>query len=158
MKKYRMQTIVGLFVSAGILCIGYMAVRLGDISIYGDDRIEINAEFTDASGLRVNSPVNVFGIEAGSVSDLSIDQERQMAKIKMKIDRSIRLYEDASAAIKTSGLIGDRYIEIDPGGVGDQLESGDRIILTTSQPDISDIIGKYAFGSLGGEKEGSNEK
>ena len=158
MKKYKMQTIVGLFFIIGILCIFYMAVKLGYVQIYGEDRTEIKAAFTDASGLRVNSPVNIFGIQAGTVTGLSIDQKRQMAEVKMKIQKGIRIYEDASATIKASGLIGDKYVEIDPGSMGKPLESGGRIIQTAAQPGLSDIIGKFAFGSIGGgqEKTGGN--
>jgi phospholipid/cholesterol/gamma-HCH transport system substrate-binding protein len=145
MKRYRMETIVGLFVMIGLACLGYMAVKLGNVSL-----------FSSVAGLRVDSPVNIFGIEVGVVSDLSIDQDRQMALAKMKLRKDIHIYDDASAVIKTAGLIGDKYIEIDPGGAGHLLKSGGWILQTSSPPDISDIIGKYAFGNLGGNPEGKN--
>ena len=156
MKRYRMETVVGLFVMIGLICLGYMAVKLGNVSLFSGDRMELFARFSSVTGLRVNSPINVFGIEVGVVSDLSIDQDRQMALAKLKLRKDIHIYDDASAVIKTAGLIGDKYIEIDPGGAGHLLKSGDWILQTSSPPDISDIIGKYAFGDLGGKPGGKD--
>ena len=75
-----------------------------------------------------------------------------MALVEMKIRNGVQLYEDAIASIKTEGLIGDKYIDIDAGGGGDLLNPGGTIIDTVSPIDIGDLIGKYAFGSVEKEK------
>ena len=148
MKKYSQETTVGIFLVIGLLFMAYMAIRLGDVSLFKDDTYLINARFQKVTGLRVGNPVTLFGLRIGKVSALEIDQEHQMAVVQMKINRDITLYEDAIAAIKTEGLIGDKYIDVDAGGGLDPLSPGGIIVDTVSPVDVGDIIGKYAFGSV----------
>ena len=143
-----METVVGIFVVIGLLCVGYMTVKLGKVSLFGDDYYSLYARFTSVSGLRDGSPVEIDGIEVGRVGQMSIDQERQMAMVELKIKKGIKVYEDALASIKTSGLIGDKLIKIDPGGGGDILNPGVTITETNSALDIEDLISKYAFGDI----------
>jgi len=147
-KKYKIETTVGIFVVIGFLCIGYITLKLGEVSIFGTHSYPLYARFTSVSGLRVGSPVDVLGLEVGRVEKLSIDQSRQVVVAEMKIKKGTKIYADAIASIKTSGLIGDKYVQIDPGGSGNILKPGDIIPETTVQPDIEDIIGKYAFGDI----------
>ena len=79
---------------------------------------------------------------------MSIDQEKQMAVVELKIKEGINVYDDASVSIRTAGLIGDKFIKIDPGGAGDILKPGGSITETTSPIDIEDLISKYAFGDI----------
>jgi phospholipid/cholesterol/gamma-HCH transport system substrate-binding protein len=148
MKKYSMETIVGIFVVIGLLCIGYMTIKLGKLGMFGDDYYILYARFSSVSGLRVDSPVEIEGIEVGRVEQLVIDQDKQMAVLKLRIQKDIRVYEDAIASIKTSGLIGDKLIKIDPGGGGDILKPGGTITETNPPFDIEDLIGKYVFGDI----------
>ena len=148
MKKYSNETIAGIFVVIGLLCIGYMAVQLGNISIFGDDAYSLHARFTSVSGLRVGNPVQMVGMEIGRVSEFEMDQENQMAVVTLKIKNGIGIYDDAIASIKTAGLIGDKYVSIDAGGGGDLLENGDTITETEAPADIGDLISKYAFGDV----------
>ncbi|MBM4146309.1 MAG: outer membrane lipid asymmetry maintenance protein MlaD [Nitrospira sp.] len=148
MKKYSLETIVGIFVVIGLLCIGYMTIKLGKIPIFGGDYYFIYARFSSVSGLRVDSPVEINGIEVGRVEQLNIDQDKQVAMVKLRIEKDIKVYEDAIASIKTSGLIGDKFIKIDPGGGGDILKPGGTITETNSPVDVEDLIGKYVFGDI----------
>jgi phospholipid/cholesterol/gamma-HCH transport system substrate-binding protein len=148
MKKYSLESVVGVFVVIGLLCVAYMTVRLGRVSLWGDDYYSLYARFGSVSGLRVGSPVEVEGIEVGKVERLTIDQEKQMARVELKITKGIKIYDDAIASIKTSGLIGDKFVKIEPGGSGDILKPGAMIIETTSPIDIEDLIGKYVFGDI----------
>jgi len=148
MKKYSLETIVGIFVVIGLLCIGYMTIKLGKIPIFGGDYYFLYARFSSVSGLRVDSPVEINGIEVGRVEQLNIDQDKQIAMAKLRIGKGIKVYEDATASIKTSGLIGDKLIKIDPGGGSDILKPGGMITETNSPLDIEDLIGKYVFGDL----------
>lgn len=148
MKKYSKETIVGFFMLIGLACVAYMAVNLGNVSIFSEDTHLINARFNKATGLRIGNPVNMLGLKIGRVQALTIDQENQKAMVTMAINNGIHIYEDAIAAIKTEGLIGDKYIDIDAGGGGELLGPGETIIETVSPVDIGDLIGKYAFGSV----------
>ncbi len=149
MKKQRIETTVGIFVVIGLICIGYMAVKLGDFSIFGDNSYSIYARFSAVTGLKLGSSVEVLGIEVGKVQNMVLDQKKQMAMVEFRIKKGVQIYDDAIASIKTSGLIGDKFIQIDPGGAGDLLGPGDTIIDTNAPLDIESLIGKFAFGSIG---------
>jgi phospholipid/cholesterol/gamma-HCH transport system substrate-binding protein len=137
-----MESIVGIFVVIGIICVGYMTVKLGNISIFGDDAYRLLATFTSVSGFRKDSPVEVHGIQVGTVEGLNIDQESLMAVVEMKIRKDVKVLDDGSAAIKTAGLIGDKFVKIKPGGSGKQLKPGDWITEMSSPVDTEDLIGK----------------
>jgi phospholipid/cholesterol/gamma-HCH transport system substrate-binding protein len=148
MKKYAMETAVGIFVMIGLLCIAYMTVKLGDVSLLGDDTYPLFAPFTTVSGLRTGSPVNMMGIEVGRVERITLDQKDQKAIVQIRIRQGVRVYGDAIASIKTEGLIGDKYLSIDPGGAEALLKPGGTITETQPAVEFTDIIGKYAFGSV----------
>jgi phospholipid/cholesterol/gamma-HCH transport system substrate-binding protein len=153
MKKYTMETIVGIFVVIGLFTIAYMTVKLGNVGFIGEQSYSLFAKYTSVSGLRVGSPVNMLGLEIGRVESFEMDQENQVAIVEFKINNGIEIYDDAIASIKTEGLIGDKLVSIDAGGGGDLLANGDIITDTESPTDIMDLISKYAFGDVGGEEE-----
>ena len=158
MKKFAMETTVGLFVAFGLLLVGYMTVKLDDVSLFGSDDYSVVAPFTSVSGLRTGSSVYVLGIEVGKVEKLSMDQDNQKAVVEMKIRKGIKIYDDAIASIKTEGLIGDKYISIDPGGAGTLLVTGGTITETQPAVDISELIGKYAFGDVKKPDDNTTQK
>jgi phospholipid/cholesterol/gamma-HCH transport system substrate-binding protein len=154
MKKYTQETVVGIFVVIGLLAIAYMTVKLGNVGFLGENSYSLYAKFNRVTGLRVGNPVNMFGLEIGRVESFKMDQENQVVVVDFKIDKDIQIYDDAIASIKTEGLIGDKFVSIDPGGGGDLLKNGDVITDTESPTDIMDLVSKYAFGDVGsGEKE-----
>ena len=148
MKKYSMETAVGIFLVFGLLCIGYMTVKLGHVSFLGDNSYSLFARFHLGNRPESRQLVHMSGIEVGRVERLTMDQKNQKAVVEMRIKEGIKIYDDAIASIKTEGLIGDMYVSIDPGGGGAPLEPGG--IITETQPavDIADLIGKYAFGDV----------
>ncbi len=153
MKKYKIETIVGIFVFLGLLCIGYMTVKLGKVSLLGDDSYTIVAKFVSVTGLRNGNPVDILGIEVGHVERIIMDQENQKAVVELKIKKGIKIYDDAIASIKTEGLMGDKYVSIDPGGSGTLLGPKGTITETQGPVDIVDLVGKYAFGEVKKEKK-----
>ena len=158
MKKYSMETIVGIFVAAGLLCVGYMAIKLGHLSLFAEDPLVLSARFSSVSGLKVGSSIEIFGIQVGSVQKIEMDSEREMALVQMGIRKGIKVYEDANASIKAAGLIGDKFIKVDPGGSGDLLKPEGVITETLPAVDIGDLIGKYAFGEVKGGSQEKKEK
>ncbi len=151
MKKYTMETVVGIFVVVGLICIGYMTVKLGNFNFFGKDTYTITANFTSVSGLRKGNPVSILGIQVGRIERISMDQDNLRAVVEMQITNGIRIYDDAIASIKTEGLIGDKYLNVDPGGGGELLGQGGVIVDTQSPIDIEQLISKYAFGEVKGE-------
>jgi phospholipid/cholesterol/gamma-HCH transport system substrate-binding protein len=135
MKKYSKETVVGIFVVIGLFLIGYMTVKLGNVGFFGDNSYSLFAKFNTVTGLREGNPVNMLGLEVGKVQKFTMDQENQQVLVEFKINKGIEIYDDAIASVKTEGLIGDKYVAIDPGG------------------GIMDLVSKYAFGDVGGEEE-----
>jgi phospholipid/cholesterol/gamma-HCH transport system substrate-binding protein len=148
MKRYQIETAVGIFVVIGLVCIGYMSIKLGDVSIFGDNSYSLFAKFSSVSGLKTGSAVEMLGIEVGKVAAMKLDQEKQQAIVELRIENGIVVYDDAIASIKTAGLIGDKYVQIDPGGGGDELKAGASIIDTNPPLDIESLVGKIAFGNI----------
>ena len=156
MKSYRHETVAGIFVLIGLVCVGYMTVKLGRVKLLSHDSYPLYARFSSVSGVRAGNSVEMLGIEIGEVTGFKLDQEKQVVMAEFKIRKGIKVYEDAIASIKTSGLIGDRYVSLDAGGSGSILKPGGVITQTESPPDLSDLIGKYSFGDIG--KEGKEKK
>jgi phospholipid/cholesterol/gamma-HCH transport system substrate-binding protein len=148
MKKYSLETAVGIFMVVGLICVGYMTVKLGKLSFFGEDTYPLYARFASVSGLRAGSSVEIYGIQVGNVTSLGLDQEKQMGVVGMKINKGVNVYDDAAATIRTSGLIGDKYVKIDPGGAGVVLKPQGIITQTSVSADIEELIGKYAFGDV----------
>lgn len=152
MKKYSAETIVGIFVIIGLICVGYMTIKLGKVSLFGDDYYSLYARFSSVSGLKTNSPVEIHGIEVGRVEKMTLDTEKQIAVLELKIRKGLTIYDDAIASIKTAGLIGDKFVNIDPGGGGEALKTGAYITETNSPTDMEELISKYAFGDVTKDK------
>jgi phospholipid/cholesterol/gamma-HCH transport system substrate-binding protein len=148
MKKYSQELVVGVFVLLGLLAVAYMSIKLGKLNVFTDDYYTLKARFTDVTGLKVNAPVQMYGVEVGFVGAIGIDKQTRQAAVDLRIRKDIRLTDDAIAAIKTSGLIGDKYVRIAPGGLGSELKTGDSIFDTQAAIDIEDLISKYVFGKV----------
>jgi phospholipid/cholesterol/gamma-HCH transport system substrate-binding protein len=140
-------------VVVGLFAIAYMTVKLGNVGFLGENSYSLYAKFSTVTGLRTGNPVNMLGLEIGRVESFKMDQDNQVAVVELKINNGIKIYDDAIASIKTEGLIGDKFISIDAGGSGDLLKNGDIITDTESPTDIMDLVSKYAFGDVGGEKK-----
>ena len=148
MRKYQYETVAGIFLVIGLVCVAYMTVKLGKVSFFGDNSYVLYARFTTVSGLRVGNPVQMFGLEVGRIGKMGLDQKDQLALVELKLKKDVKIYGDAVASIKSAGLIGDRYISIDPGGADEILKPGAMITQTQPPLDVEALIGKYAFGEV----------
>ena len=146
MKKSSIETSVGIFMFIGILCVGYLTIHLGKMDWIGSDHYQVRALFQSVSGLKVGASVEMAGVQIGSVASISLDQQKKIAEVTLNIQKRIKLEEDVIASIKTSGLIGDKYIMISPGGSDVILKPGDIIVDTEPSVDLEDLISKYLFG------------
>jgi len=155
MKKYSMETTVGIFVVICLIAVAYLTLKLGDVSVLGDKSYPLYARFTSVSGLKVGSPVEMLGMQIGRVAGFTMDQKDQVAVVELRIGRGVQIYEDAMASIKSSGLLGDRFVKIDAGGGGAQLKAGGTITETEPPVDLIELISKYAFGDV--EKKPTKE-
>jgi phospholipid/cholesterol/gamma-HCH transport system substrate-binding protein len=148
MKQSSVELGVGVFVLLGIICVGYLTIRLGEIEVLGDKTYLLNARFKSVTGLRVGAQVEIAGVPVGQVESIALDPKDQVAMVRLKIKEAIVLSDDVIASVKTAGLLGDKYILLSPGGSDKILKPGDMIIETEPVLDIEGLIGKFAFGKV----------
>ena len=144
--RLNLELIVGAFMIVGILCLGYLSVKLGKVEVLGRRGYEVFAIFSDIGGLRSGAPVVVAGVDIGRVESISLEDYE--ARVVLQIYPGLQIHEDAIVSIKTSGLIGEKYVQISAGAADEIIKPGGRIRLTESAVDIEALISKYAFGGL----------
>lgn len=138
---------VGLFVLIGLLAIGYMAILIGGSRFLDNNTRNVVAIFTNVGGLSSGSNVMIAGVKIGTVGPISLDQETLKAKVELRLNANIDLFDDATASIKTNGLIGDKFIAIYPGTPDLGMDLEGPIIDTEPSIDIEGLISRFAFGS-----------
>ena len=148
MKRTSIETAVGIFMLIGIACVGYLSIRLGEVDLGGDNYYPLFARFQSVSGLSAGAHVEMAGVQIGKVDSIVLDPERQVAMVKLKIQKEVVLSDDAIASIKTAGLIGDKYLQLSPGSTDVILKAGDMITETESAVDLEALISKYVFGGV----------
>ncbi len=138
---------VGIFVAAGLAALFMLAMQVSNLSeVSGAGGYTVSARFENISGLKVRSPVTVAGVRVGRVSEIGFDPNTFQAVVKMAIDPEFdQLPLDTSASILTSGLIGEKYVGLEPGGDMDMLEDGAEIELTQSSLVLENLIGQLIF-------------
>ena len=146
MKKLDLELMVGFFIVAGIVCLGYLSIRLGKLEIRGERGYEIHATFSNVGGLKVGSPIVIAGVDVGRVK--SVTMQNYQALVILTLPEAIKIQEDSIALIKTKGLIGEKYIEITPGGSEKVIPRGGRIQETQSAVDLEELISKITLGKL----------
>ncbi|MDA8139488.1 MAG: outer membrane lipid asymmetry maintenance protein MlaD [Desulfobacteraceae bacterium] len=148
MQRGKIETAVGIFILAGLLCVAYLAIRLGRMEWFNSGYYNINASFTSVSGLKNGASVEMAGVEVGQVEKISLDEENHMAIVELRIKDGLQVSDDTIASVKTAGLIGDKFIKLTPGGSTKMLKPGDTIFDTESTLDIEELISKFAFGKV----------
>ena len=147
MKKYSLEFSVGVFVLVGLACLGYLTIKLGKMEVFGGDSYTVTARFTSVSGLKSGANIEIAGVQVGKVGRISLDSD-YAANVSLRIRKNVSLSDDSIAMIKTSGLIGDKYISISLGGSSAFLADGDEIEETQAAIDIEELISKYVFGGV----------
>lgn len=146
MRKFDLELAVGLFMIIGILCLGYISIKLGEMEILGDKGYEVEAVFANSGGLKTGSSVVIAGVDVGRVKQIVLDDYQ--ARVVLNLPQNVKIQEDAIASIKTKGLIGEKYVEITPGGLDEVIQPGGRIRDTQSAVDFEELISNYVFGKL----------
>ena len=153
MKNGALELYVGIFVLLGIAAVSYLTMKLGTGSQIGGDTYLVEARFDNAGGLHSGSSVHVAGVTVGRVESVRLDPADFSAIATLRLQSALRLPTDSMAAIKTTGLIGDKYVSLSPGADEACLQPGTRITMTESSVDLESLIGKMAFGSVEKETE-----
>mgnify|MGYP003546378465 FL=1 len=146
MEKAKLETVVGVFVFVGIVCLGYLAIKLGKLEMIGGDVYEVEAQFNSASGLKPGSTIEIAGVEVGRVRGIILKDDRAM--VTLSVNNTVKLYTDTIASIKTRGIIGEKFLALSPGGGGDALKPGDTIRDTESGLDLEELVSQYVHGKV----------
>lgn len=149
MNMAKLEMIVGTFIIIGMLCLGYISIKLGKMELIGGDYYTISAGFDSVSGLKPGARVEIAGVEVGKVERIALDPksgDRALAFLKIK--SSIKIDEDVIASIRTSGIIGDKFIKLKPGGSDTFVKNNGMIRETESAIDIEELISKFIHGKV----------
>lgn len=147
MNKRKIELYVGFFMIIGLVSVGYLILAIGEFQVFSQNRYLVHGFFSSATGLKTGARVEIAGVEVGTVSKISIDKERLVAKVAFTIEKTIELSEDSIVSVKTSGIIGEKYLDILPGGSPIVLEEGDEITNTESSLDIESLVRKFIFNN-----------
>jgi phospholipid/cholesterol/gamma-HCH transport system substrate-binding protein len=148
MKKSKLELIVGLFVLAGLTAVAYLALRIGGGALVGGDMYALEARFTNSGGLNPGSNVLVAGVPVGRVESVRLNPSDYSSIVVFKVRKDVQLPVDTIASIKTTGLIGDKFLALSPGGETEYLAAGARITDTESTLDLESLISRFAFGNV----------
>ncbi len=144
----RLEITVGLFIVLGFAAFCWLAVQLGEVSWFSESRTyTVYAEFDNISGVKVGADVQIAGVSVGTVSELHLSKD-DMAVAAIKLTRNVVLAKDSMASVKSQGIIGDKIIQITPGGDEESYKAGDIIVDTESSVDLESLISKFAFGGV----------
>jgi len=142
----RLELAVGLFVIVGLVCLGYLAIKLGKLELVGGDYYEVQAEFSSTSGLKPGASVEIAGVQVGRVKGIRLDDYQ--SSVTVAIQQGVQVYTDAIASIRTRGIIGEKFMELSPGGSGEVLRPGETIQDTEAGIDIEQVISQFIHGNV----------
>lgn len=148
-KTKTVEITVGLFVILGFAALFYLAMQVSNLSAFGIDRMDgysVTAHFENVGSLKVGAPVTIAGVRVGRVTAIGIDRKTQEAVVKLAISSDYNnIPLDTGASILTSGLLGEQYVGLEPGGDEKVLKEGDEIKLTQSALVLEKIISQVLF-------------
>lgn len=137
---------VGLFVVLGFVALLFLAVKAGNMNAMSfQPTYAVKLKFDNIGGLKPRAPVKSAGVTVGRVSNIGFDQNTYQAQVTIDIDKQYQFPKDSSAKILTSGLLGEQYIGLEPGGDDQMLKSGDTISMTQSAVVLENLIGQFLY-------------
>jgi len=155
MGRKGIETLVGLFVLLGLLAIVFLALKAANLATFRvGGTYAVTAKFDNIGGLKVRAPVKSAGVTIGRVAAIALDTSSYQGTVTMELEEGIAFPTDTSAKILTSGLLGDQYIGLEPGGAEQNLKPGDQIRMTQSAVVLENLIGQFLYSKAaepGGE-------
>jgi len=146
MERTTLDLWVGAFVVAGVAALVMLAMKVGNLGTYNvSDAYQVHAYFTNIGGLKTKASIKSAGVVVGRVTGITLDTERYEAKVEMSLDRRYQFPKDTFANILTSGLLGEQYIGLMPGGDSEMLANGGIIKKTQSAVVLEELIGKFIY-------------
>jgi phospholipid/cholesterol/gamma-HCH transport system substrate-binding protein len=149
MERTTLDLWVGIFVVGGIAALVMLAMKVGNLGTYNmSDTYQLNGYFSNIGGLKPKASVKSAGVLVGRVTHISLDTERYEAKVEISVDKRYQFPKDTYASILTSGLLGEQYIGLEPGGDSDMFKDGDVIKRTQSAAVLEDLISKFLYNKV----------
>lgn len=146
MNKTKLDLWVGLFVAAGIVALLFLALKVGSTSALNSaEGYEVIARFENIGGLKPRAPVKIAGVVVGRVADIQFDNDNYEAAVTLRLDKRYAFPKDSSAAILTSGLLGEQYVGLEAGGDSVKLKDKDRILITQDAVVLENLIGRFLY-------------
>ncbi len=143
---------VGLFILLGLIALVFLALRAGNMSSFSfASNYRVQAYFDNVGSLKSRAPVKSNGVVVGRVDSISFDNDRFQALVTLDIESQYEFPADSSASILTSGLLGEQYIGLTPGGAEKNLAAGSTIKFTQSAVVLEDLISKFLYDSAAQE-------
>lgn len=137
---------VGIFVVAGVAALVMLAMKVGNLGTYNvSEAYQLHAYFSNIGGLKPKASIKSAGVLVGRVTDITLDTNRYEAKVVMSLDKRYQFPKDTFANILTSGLLGEQYIGLVPGGDEEMLKDGEQLKMTQSAVVLEDLIGKFLY-------------
>jgi phospholipid/cholesterol/gamma-HCH transport system substrate-binding protein len=146
MERTTMDLWVGIFVVAGIAALVMLAMKVGNLGTYNmSETYQLHAYFSNIGGLKTKASIKSAGVLVGRVTGITLDTNRYEANVVMSLDKRYEFPKDTFASILTSGLLGEQYIGLSPGGDSEMLQNGEQIKKTQSAVVLEDLIGKFIY-------------
>jgi phospholipid/cholesterol/gamma-HCH transport system substrate-binding protein len=146
MERTTLDLWVGMFVVAGIAALVMLAMKVGNLGSYNvSETYQVHAYFSNIGGLKPKASIRSAGVLVGRVTSISLNTERYEADVVMNVDKRYPFPQDTFANILTSGLLGEQYIGLVPGGDSEMLKNGDLLKQTQSAMVLEDLIGKFMY-------------
>ncbi|WP_303784755.1 outer membrane lipid asymmetry maintenance protein MlaD [Azovibrio restrictus] len=137
---------VGFFVALGMAALLFLALKVGSFSgVQMEQTYQLQAKFDNIGGLKVRGPVKSAGVVVGRVADIRFDPDTYEAVVLLNIDSRYTFPKDTFASIYTSGLLGDQYVGLEPGGDERKLVAGDTIFKTQSAVVLEKLVSQFLF-------------
>ncbi|WP_250473202.1 outer membrane lipid asymmetry maintenance protein MlaD [Caballeronia sp. GAFFF1] len=146
MKKTALDFWVGLFVVLGFVALLFLALKAGNMSSLSfQQTYAVRLKFDNIGGLKPRAPVKSAGVTVGRVGSIGFDPNAYQAVVTIDIEKQYQFPKDSSAKILTSGLLGEQYIGLEPGGDDQMLKNGDTITMTQSAVVLENLIGQFLY-------------
>lgn len=149
MNRIKTETVVGFFLILGLLSFGFLAVRLGGIGDFDRGQYTLKARFTSSSGLKEGAGVEVAGVIVGKVKRIFLDPAEYESVVEFTVPVDVAVQEDAIASVRSTGIIGGKFLKLSPGGSDRLLKPGDEVMETEASVSLEELISKYIFESGG---------
>jgi len=146
MKKRRLELSVGVFVLIGAVCLAYLTLVLGRVGGLGLNEYPVFAEFDSVEGLREGASVEIAGVPVGRVGQIALVEYR--ARVEVRLSAHIKVDTEAICSVRTKGIIGEKFIRLEPGGGTEFVKPGGLIRETVSGVDLQDLVSQFIHGKL----------